>query len=103
MPFRVENLMADILPVLMLDRFTFEMPTFSARRFRDIFLSAITLSSLRIIAMVASEGLVRLLLQDPAVAEGEREAVDHDPRHHRSEEHEHGGGYATAGDPVGYG
>ena len=62
MPFRVENLMADILPVLMLDRFTLEIPTFSASWFNDIFRSAMTLSSLSMIVICASQGLVRFLL-----------------------------------------
>ena len=30
MPFSVENLIAAIFPVLMLDRLTLDMPTFSA-------------------------------------------------------------------------
>lgn len=43
--------MADIFPVLMFDKLTLEIPTFSANSFNDIPLSAITLFSLRIIAI----------------------------------------------------
>lgn len=43
--------MADIFPVLIFDKLTLEMPTFSANSFNDIPLSAITLFNLRIIAI----------------------------------------------------
>ena len=51
MASRVENLIALTLPVFNFDRFTFATPTFSLNSFSEIFLSAITLSSLKIIAI----------------------------------------------------
>lgn len=49
MASRVEKRMALTLPVFIFERFTFAMPTRSESSFRDIFLSAITRSSLSII------------------------------------------------------
>ena len=50
--FKVENRIALTFPVLILERFTLEIPTFYANSFSDIFLSAITRSNLNIIAII---------------------------------------------------
>ena len=58
----VENLIAFTLPVFRLDILAFEIPTFSARSFNCIFLSASTLSKRIIIAMqIPPKALNRLL------------------------------------------
>ena len=63
--------MALALPVFSFDRLTFEMPTSSLSWLRLIFLSAITRSSLMIIAIESppSDGVVCFLLQEGAVGE----------------------------------
>ena len=66
----VENLIALMCPFLILERLTLATPTFSASSLSDIFLSAITLSSLKIIGIIpSSERLVRLLLELLSVGE----------------------------------
>ena len=64
----VENRIAFTLPVFRLDMFTFEIPTFSARSFICIFLSASTLSKRIIIAINFSlQCRIDLFLQIVAV------------------------------------
>lgn len=50
---KVENRIALIFPVFILDRLTLATPTFSDNYFKDIFLSAITLSNLIIIGKLS--------------------------------------------------
>ena len=50
--------MALILPVLMLERFTLEMPTYRANWLREIFRSAITRSRRKIIGTVSPHRVV---------------------------------------------
>ncbi len=82
-PFSVENLIAQIFPVLILDRLTLEIPTFSANSFRDIFLSAITLSNLNII--ILSQSVIGFILQKISVTEDYRKTVHHDAYQYASQ------------------
>ncbi len=95
-PFSVENLIADIFPVLMLDRLTLDMPTFSASWFSWILRSAITLSR-RSIIVILSQRMVGLDLEDGAVAEHYRKAVQDDAHQQRAEEDEQGAGDRAPG------
>ena len=54
MASKVEKRMALIFPVFIFDKLTFATPTFSESSFNDIFLSAITLSNRKIIAIPAT-------------------------------------------------
>ena len=67
MAFRVEKRIARTFPVFRLERLTLEMPTRSASSFREIFRSAITRSSLKIIFRFSSKWCVFLQgsVQDP--------------------------------------
>lgn len=49
----VENLIALILPFFILERLTFDTPTLSDSSFSEIFLSAMTLSSLSMICPIS--------------------------------------------------
>ena len=95
-PFSVENLIAAIFPVLMLDRLTFDIPTFSASWFSWILRSAMTLSRRSIIVM-GSQRVVRLVLEDGSVAEDDRQAVHHDAHEQRPEEDEQRLGHGAPG------
>lgn len=77
MASRVENLTPWTFPVLIFDRLTYDIPTFSASSFRLIFLSAMMRSRRRIIAMISQE-VVGFRLQGGAVFEYEVEGVAYD-------------------------
>ena len=87
MPLSVENLMAQLFPVFILDRLALLMPTSSANWLSGIFLSAITLSSLSTIAMV-SQRTVRLVLQNGPIADHEAEHEEDRGHEDASEEQE---------------
>src|SRR5699024_6884050 len=57
---RVEKRIAFTFPVFKLDRFTLEIPTLSDSSFRDIFRSAMTLSSRSIIAISSTSSCLNL-------------------------------------------
>ena len=54
-PHNVEKRIAFTWPFFSFDKLTFETPVFSASSFKDIFLSAITLSNLKIISPIITD------------------------------------------------
>ncbi len=77
---RVENLTPWTFPVLIFDRLTYDIPTFSASSLRLILRSAMMRSRRRMIVMVSQE-LVRFRLQGGAVFEDQVDEVRDGPGH----------------------
>lgn len=77
MASRVENLTPWTFPVLIFDRLTYDIPTFSASSFKLIFLSAMMRSKRRIIAILSQE-VIGFRLQGGAVFEYEIEDIADD-------------------------